>query len=174
MVEAIRNPPGRSVRIAVVGKYTDHVDSYKSVQEALIHGGIENNIAVNIDWISSERFDREADPGSRLDRYDGILIPGGFGPRGVEGMLRTICWAREVRRPFFGICLGLQCAVIEVARDVTGLQEANSLEFDSESPDPVICLMDSQRQVTDKGGPCALARIRRGSSPAPRWRRSRA
>jgi len=170
MVEAIHNPLGQSVRIAVVGKYTDHVDSYKSVQEALIHGGIANDVAVEIDWISSERFNREEDLGRRLDRYDGILIPGGFGARGVEGMLRTIRWAREVGRPFFGICLGLQCAVIEFSRDVLGLHGANSLEFDSDSPDPVICLMDSQRQVTDKGGTMRLgaypARIAPGSRVA--------
>ncbi|MDE0081392.1 MAG: CTP synthase [Gammaproteobacteria bacterium] len=156
IVEAIRNPPGREARIAVVGKYTDHVDSYKSVQEALIHGGIANNVSVGIDWISSETFDRSEDPGRRLDRYDGILIPGGFGPRGIEGMLRTIRWARVAGRPFLGICLGLQCAVIEFARDVCRLDGANSLEFDLETPDPVICLMDSQRRVTDKGGTMRL------------------
>lgn len=156
LVDAIRNPPGREVRVAVVGKYTDHVDSYKSVQQALIHGGIANDVAVKIDWISSEVFDRSVDPGFRLDRYDGILIPGGFGPRGVEGMLRTIRWSREVGRPFFGICLGLQCAVIEFARDVCGLHQAHSLEFDAASPDPVICLMDSQHRVTDKGGTMRL------------------
>ena len=167
MVDAIRNPRGREVRIAVVGKYTDHVDSYKSVQQALIHGGIANDISVEIDWISSEVFDHADDPGPRLDRYDGILIPGGFGPRGVEGMLKTIRWAREIGRPFFGICLGLQCAVIEFARDACGLSTASSLEFDPESPDPVICLMDSQRQVTRKGGTMRLgaypARLKRGS-----------
>ncbi len=170
IVEAIQAPPGRTVRIAVVGKYTDHVDSYKSVQQALIHGGIANDVTVAIDWISSETFDRDEDPGRRLERYDGILIPGGFGPRGVEGMLRTIRWVRAERRPFFGICLGLQCAVIEFARNVSGLEEANSLEFDPESPHPVICLMDSQRQVTDKGGTMRLgaypARLNAGSRVA--------
>ncbi len=170
MVGAIRNPPGRTVRIAVVGKYTNRVDSYKSVQQALIHGGIANDVAVEIDWILSEVFDRDEDPEQRLGCYDGILIPGGFGPRGIEGMLRTIQWAREVERPFFGICLGLQCAVIEFSRNVTGLHEAHSLEFNSESPDPVICLMDSQRQVTNKGGTMRLgaylARLKPGSKVA--------
>jgi CTP synthase len=168
MVDTIRNPPGQVVRIAVVGKYTDHVDSYKSVQEALIHGGIANDAAVEIDWISSEVFDRDEDPGKRLDPYDGILIPGGFGPRGVEGMLRTIRWARESGRPYFGICLGLQCAVIEFSRNVLGLTAAHSLEFDAETPHPVICLMDSQRQVTDKGGTMRL-----GAYPARLDTRSR-
>ncbi len=170
MVDAILNPPGKKVRIAVVGKYTEHVDSYKSVQEALIHGGIANDVAVSIDWISSEVFDQVEDPRTRLARYDGILIPGGFGPRGVEGMLRTIRWAREERRPFFGICLGLQCAVIELARNVAGLGDAHSLEFDVDTPHPVICLMDSQRQVTDKGGTMRLgaypARLEAGSKVA--------
>ena len=156
MVHAIRNPPGPEARIAVVGKYTDHVDSYKSVQEALIHGGIANDASVRIDWISSEVFDRSANPGAQLDGYDAILIPGGFGSRGVEGMLRTIRWARVAGRPFFGICLGLQCAVIEFARDVCELAGANSLEFDTQTADPVICLMDSQRRVTDKGGTMRL------------------
>ena len=156
MVHAIRNPPGPEARIAVVGKYTDHVDSYKSVQEALIHGGIANDASVRIDWISSGVFDRSANPGAQLDGYDAILIPGGFGSRGVEGMLRTIRWARVTGRPFFGICLGLQCAVIEFARDVCELAGANSFEFDTQTPDPVICLMDSQRRVTDKGGTMRL------------------
>ncbi len=155
MVELIRSPTRGRVRIAVVGKYTELVDSYKSVQEALIHGGIANEVRVDIDWISSEVFE-EGDVASRLERYDGVLIPGGFGPRGVEGMLRTIRWLREAGRPFFGICLGLQCAVIEFARNVCGLERSHSIEFASDSPDPVICLMDSQREVTRKGGTMRL------------------
>jgi CTP synthase len=155
MVETIRRPSGGEVRIAVVGKYTDLVDSYKSVQEALIHGGIAHDVGVEIDWISSEAFEAQT-PERSLEGYDGILIPGGFGERGVEGMLQAIRWARESGRPFFGICLGLQCAVIEFARNVCDLGESDSLEFAADSPDPVICLMDSQREVTDKGGTMRL------------------
>ena len=155
MVERVKHPARGSVRIAVVGKYTELVDSYKSVQEALIHGGIANNVGVEIDWLSSEQF--EHDTGAeRLQAYDGLLIPGGFGPRGIEGMLSAVSWAREHDLPFFGICLGLQCAVIEFARSVVGLSGSDSSEFSEESPDPVICLMDSQRNLTTKGGTMRL------------------
>jgi len=156
MIEKVKTPRGGSVRIAVVGKYTELVDSYKSVQEALIHGGIANDVKVEIDWLGSERFEEGTDLADRIQRYDGLLIPGGFGPRGVEGMLLAIRWAREHEMPFFGICLGLQCAVIEFARNVCGLEESHSYEFARESPDPVICLMDSQLQVTTKGGTMRL------------------
>ena len=155
MVERAKHPARGSVRIAVVGKYTELVDSYKSVQEALIHGGIANNVGVEIDWLSSEQF--EHDTGAeRLQAYDGLLIPGGFGPRGIEGMLSAVSWAREHDLPFFGICLGLHCAVIEFARSVVGLSASDSSEFAEESPDPVICLMDSQRNITTKGGTMRL------------------
>jgi CTP synthase len=123
---------------------------------------------VEIDWISSETFE-QGTPDASLTTYDGILIPGGFGERGVEGMLRAIRWAREEGRPFFGICLGLQCAVIEFARNVCGLGESDSLEFAAHAPDPVICLMDSQREVTDKGGTMRL-----GAYPATLTEGSRA
>ncbi len=155
MVERIRSPSSGPVRVAVVGKYTDLVDSYKSIQQALIHGGIANDVGVEVDWISSEDFERGEDL-SELDSHDGILIPGGFGPRGVEGMLEAIRHAREEGIPFFGICLGLQCAVIEFARNVVGLTYSHSFEFNHESPHPVICLMDSQLQVTTKGGTMRL------------------
>ncbi|MGD8361599.1 MAG: CTP synthase [Gemmatimonadota bacterium] len=155
MVERIRSPGGGPVRIAVVGKYTELVDSYKSIQQALIHGGIANDVGVEIEWISSERFEGGEDL-STLEGYNGILIPGGFGPRGVEGMLEAIRWARVGEVPFFGICLGLQCAVIEFARNVVGLEYSHSFEFAEDSPHPVICLMDSQRQVTTKGGTMRL------------------
>jgi CTP synthase len=167
MVRTARAPSRGRVRIAVVGKYTDLVDAYKSVQEGLIHGGIANDVEVEIDWLSSEGFESEGGPGARLEGFDGILIPGGFGPRGIEGMLEAIRWARETERPLFGICLGLQCAVIEYARNVCGLEGAHSLEFDPDTPHPVIALMDSQRKVTDKGGTMRLgaypARLEAGS-----------
>jgi CTP synthase len=155
MVERVKRPSQGVVRIAVVGKYTQLVDSYKSVHEALIHGGIASDVGVEIDWLSSEDFD-----GGRteavLERYDGLLIPGGFGVRGVEGMLEAVRWAREQGLPFFGICLGLQCAVIEYARNVCGLAESNSSEFSGDADQIVICLMDSQRQVTNLGGTMRL------------------
>jgi CTP synthase len=155
LVQRIEHPGSGTVRIAVVGKYTELVDSYKSVQESLIHGGIANDVKVVIDWLGSEQFETGSGV-ERLRQYDGLLIPGGFGPRGVEGMLRAIRWARENEMPFFGICLGLQCAVIEFARTVCGLEESHSFEFAEKSPDPVICLMDSQLQVTTKGGTMRL------------------
>ena len=162
MVNTVKEPGSGSVRIAVVGKYTALVDSYKSIQEALTHGGIANDVGVEIEWLSSEQFS-EGEGVSILKRFDGLLIPGGFGPRGVEGMLEAIRWARENGLPFFGICLGLQCAVIEYARNVCGLEDSHSSEFAEDSADPVICLLDSQLQVTTKGGtmrlgayPCAL------------------
>jgi len=155
MVEKSMRPSRGAVRIAVVGKYTSLVDSYKSVQQALLHGGIANDVGVEIDWLSSEAFDAES-AASRLAPYDGLLIPGGFGPRGIEGMVSAIRHARESGLPFFGICLGLQCAVIEFARNVCGLEESHSIEFQDDAADPVICLMDSQHQVTRKGGTMRL------------------
>jgi CTP synthase len=168
-VDRIRQPAQGRVRIAVVGKYTSLIDAYKSVQEALVHGGISNDVGVDIDWISSEQIEE----GGSLDwlaEYHGLLIPGGFGERGIEGMLKVIEWARTHDRPFFGICLGLQCAVIEYARNVCGLSDSHSVEFLREVSDPVICLMDSQRQVTDMGGTMRLGaypcRIQEGSRAA--------
>ena len=163
MVNRVKRPSSGEVRIAVVGKYTALVDSYKSIQEALIHGGIANDVKVRTDWLSSEQFEQGRGV-DLLEDYHGLLIPGGFGPRGVEGMLMAIRWARENHLPFFGICLGLQCAVVEFARNVCGLEESHSSEFHEDTPDPVICLLDTQLQVTTKGGtmrlgayPCALA-----------------
>ena len=155
LVERLKNPSNGVVRIAVVGKYVALIDSYKSVQEALIHGGIGADTRVEIDWLSSEDFEN-GQSADKLAAYHGLLIPGGFGVRGVEGMLSAIRWARENGLPFFGICLGMQTAIIEFSRTVCGIQEAHSAEWERETTDPVICLMDSQRQITDLGGTMRL------------------
>jgi CTP synthase len=155
LVKRIKEPSGGTVRIAVVGKYTELVDSYKSIQESLIGGGIANDVGVDIAWIRAQEFE-EGRPLEDLAQYDGLLIPGGFGERGIEGMLMAIEWARTRELPFFGICLGLQCAVIEYSRNVCGLESANSFEFDVESTEPVVGLMDSQLNVTNKGGTMRL------------------
>ena len=164
MVQRIVAPSER-VKIAVVGKYTDFVDSYKSVQEALIHGGIANDVGVDINWISSDDFVDARAAAEILGRNDGLLVPGGFGVRGVEGMVDAIQYAREHAVPFFGICLGMQTAIIEFARNVCGLDDSHSSEFSPECDNPVISLMESQQHVTDMGGtmrlgayPCRLAR----------------
>jgi CTP synthase len=155
MVRRIKEPTNGTVKIAVVGKYTQLVDSYKSVHEALIHGGIASDVAVDIHWLSSEDFEN-ASPADVLSGFDGLLIPGGFGVRGVEGMVDAITYARTNKIPFFGICLGLQVAVIEYARNVAGMAESHSSEFNKDASEQVICLMDSQRRVTDMGGTMRL------------------
>ena len=155
MVRRFKKPESGEARIAVVGKYTNLVDSYKSIQEALIHGGISNDVKVSVEWLSSEDFDGENHV-NLLKDFQGLLIPGGFGPRGIEGMLEAVRWSRENQIPFFGICLGLQCAVIEFARNVCNLEGSHSTEFLEDASDPVICLLDSQRQVTKKGGTMRL------------------
>ena len=148
--------PRERVRIAVVGKYTDFVDSYKSVQEALIHGGIANDVGVEIDWVSSERFSSPQRAAEVLAGHHGLLVPGGFGVRGVEGMVEAIRYARESGLPFFGICLGMQTAIIEFARNVLGLDDSHSSEFAPECENAVISLMESQQHVTDMGGTMRL------------------
>jgi CTP synthase len=157
--------PHERVRIAVVGKYTDYADSYKSVQEALIHGGIANDVGVDIQWMSSEDFLVPERAEHILGTVDGLLVPGGFGVRGVEGMVEAVRQAREGGLPFFGICLGMQTAIIEFARNVCGLDDSHSSEFAPECDNPVISLMESQQHVTDMGGtmrlgayPCRLGR----------------
>ena len=164
MVQRVVSPHER-VTIAVVGKYTDFVDSYKSVQEALIHGGIANDVGVDIDWVSSDSFSDGSTARTILAAHDGVLVPGGFGVRGVEGMVEAIRAAREDGMPFFGICLGMQTAIIEFARNVCGLDDSHSSEFAPECDNAVIALMESQQHVTDMGGtmrlgayPCRLAR----------------
>ena len=169
MVERVLRP-AREVRIAVVGKYTDLHDAYKSVQEALIHGGIAHDARVRIDWVASDRFTDQAAAESVLGQVDGLLVPGGFGERGVEGMVEAVRWAREHGLPFFGICLGLQVAIIEFARNVCGLDDVNSTEFQPDCATPVIALMAAQRDVATMGGTMRLgayaARLRAGSRVA--------
>ena len=169
MTERVLHPKEK-VRIAVVGKYTDLSDAYKSVQEALIHGGIANEVGVEISWIASDGFTDQETAGTQLKGYDGLLIPGGFGVRGVDGMVEAIRYARENGLPFFGICLGLQVAIIEFARNVCKLPNTNSTEFEPECETPVIALMQSQKQVMDMGGTMRLgayaARLRPGSRAA--------
>ena len=169
MVEKILHPK-HAVRIAVVGKYTDLHDAYKSVQEALIHGGIASDAGVQIDWLSSDQFTSQEAAGRLLGEYDGLLVPGGFGVRGIEGMIEAIRWARENQLPFFGICLGLQVAVIEFARNVCGMAETSSTEFEPECETPVIAIMANQREVKDMGGTMRLgayaARLRKDSRAA--------
>ena len=161
MVERMRHPR-HEVEIAVVGKYVAAPDAYLSVVEALTHGGAAHDTRVKIRWVPSE--DLEHQPADRvLDGVDGILVPGGFGSRGVEGMVVAARYARERKIPYFGICLGMQVAVIEIARNVCGLVGANSSEFDPDTPHPVVDLMPDQADVDNLGGtmrlglyPCVL------------------
>ena len=155
MVERITHPHGR-VRIAVIGKYTGLVDSYKSVQEALIHGGIANDVGVDVSWLASDLFVNRERTRELLADFDGVLVPGGFGVRGIEGMLEAIGFARESGLPFFGICLGMQTAIIEFARNVIGLSDSHSSEFAPDCGNAVISLMEDQQHVTDMGGTMRL------------------
>ncbi|MGA2089988.1 MAG: CTP synthase [Endomicrobiales bacterium] len=144
--------PKQTVSIAVAGKYTELKDAYKSIWEALKHGGFSHIAGVDIRYIDVEREDLEEE----LSKVDGILVPGGFGDRGVEGKIRVITYAREKKVPFFGICLGMQCAVIEFSRNVCGLKDAHSSEFNPTTKHPVIDLMSEQKKITSKGGTMRL------------------
>ncbi len=144
-----------TVRIAVVGKYINLQDSYKSIYEAMAHAGIYNKYQVETIKIDAERVNPQS-VNTILDSVDGILVPGGFGDRGINGKIDAIKYAREVKKPFFGICLGMQCAVIEFARNILCLADASSTEFDPKTPNPVICLMEEQLGVTDVGGTMRL------------------
>jgi CTP synthase len=169
MVETVLRP-GDRVRIAIVGKYTQLVDAYKSIQEALIHGGIANNVGVTLEWQPSDRFTDLETAQKLLAPYDALLIPGGFGIRGIEGMVQAVEAARIRRMPFFGICLGMQVAIIEFARNVCRISDANSSEFEAECGNPVISLLPSQRNVQDMGGTMRLGaytcKLRAGSQIA--------
>ncbi len=154
LVRIVKNPVDE-VRIGMVGKYVAYEDSYKSLNEALHHGGFAHKAKVQLEFLEAEKFE-SGDPGPELSKVDGVLVPGGFGIRGIEGMIRAITYARENRIPFFGICLGMQCATIEMARSLLGLRRANSTEFDPNTPDPVIDLMPDQREIEAKGGTMRL------------------
>jgi CTP synthase len=154
LLHRLRNPD-TEISIAVVGKYAEHKDAYKSIYEAIDHAGIEHHAQIRVGRILSEDIQREG-PERLLSGYDGILVPGGFGERGVEGKVDAIRWARQRKIPFLGICLGMQCAVIEFARNVVGLGGANSTEFDKDTPYPVVCLLDEQQNITEKGGTMRL------------------
>jgi len=158
-----KEPQHGSVSIALVGKYVHLRDSYKSLHEALVHGGIANDVRVETKYVDSESLDGEDALRKLLDEHDAVLVPGGFGDRGTEGKVQAIRWARENDVPFFGICLGMQMAVVEFARHVCGLEGANSAEFAPDAPHLVVDLMPDQRRVRDMGAtmrlgayPCAL------------------
>jgi CTP synthase len=156
MVDRIANP-SKNVTIAIVGKYVALQDAYLSVAESLRHAGIANDAAIQIKWINSEDVEAEdVDLAEQFGDVDGILVPGGFGDRGVEGKIRAIQYARENKVPYFGLCLGMQCAVIEYARNVCGLKGAHSVEMDPDTPHPVIALMPEQVDVEDMGGTMRL------------------
>ncbi|MGB9663995.1 MAG: CTP synthase [Ignavibacteria bacterium] len=152
-VERIKKPEDE-VNIGICGKYVDLHDAYKSITETFVHAGAENNLKVNLIWLSAEKFEYE-DPAELLKNVHGLLVPGGFGERGIEGKIRAIKFARENKIPFFGICLGMQCAVIEFARNVCGLKQANSTEF-RKTRQNVIDLMPDQRKIKDLGGTMRL------------------
>ncbi len=162
MVDRMKNPLAE-VNIGLIGKYVEYEDSYKSLKEALIHGGLAHRLRVNVHWIESEQL-QWPECARELERYDGILVPGGFGKRGVEGMINAIRYAREDKVPYFGICLGMQTMVIEFARNVCGLADANSTEFDPATPNRVIYKLRELKGIDELGGtmrlgayPCLLA-----------------
>ena len=161
MINNIRNIKDE-VSIAIVGKYVQLQDSYLSVAESLRHGGFKNNVKVNVGFIDSETVTAN-NVAEVLKGYKGIVVPGGFGNRGIKGKIETIKYARENNIPFLGICLGMQMAVVEFAKNVLGLEDVNSAEFDENAKNPVIHIMDDQKDVQEKGGtmrlgayPCVL------------------
>ena len=155
MVSKLIHPSSGEVEIAVVGKYIGLRDSYKSIYEALSHGGIANDVRVNIRMVESEKIEEDG-PDEILNGVQGILIPGGFGDRGIEGKIDAARFARENNIPYFGICLGMQCAVMEFARNVCNMENANSLEFNESTAYPVIDMMEEQKKIVAKGGTMRL------------------
>ncbi|MFP6637372.1 MAG: CTP synthase [Nitrospinaceae bacterium] len=154
-INQILQKPSGEVKVGIVGKYLDLKESYKSLTEALIHGGIGNNVQVNFEWIDAEALENE-DASTLLKGCDGILVPGGFGDRGIEGKIKAVQFARENKVPFFGICLGMHCAAIEFARNVANLKNANSSEFSTTSPYLIIDLLPDQNAKGDMGGTMRL------------------
>ena len=154
MIETVKHPEGE-VDICLVGKYAEFKDAYMSLNQALVHGGIANKLRVNIDWVEAELLE-EGEVAAALARYDGVLVPGGFGRRGIEGKVNAVAFARENKVPFFGICLGMQCAVIEFARHKAGLKKANSEEFDPDCPHKVFVLWRNLPRAADLGGTMRL------------------
>ncbi|MFN2169300.1 MAG: CTP synthase, partial [Anaerolineae bacterium] len=175
MLTTLVTPPRGELEIAVVGKYISLRDSYKSIYEALTHGGIASEVGVKVRMVESEDVEKRGAEAC-LKGAAGILVPGGFGDRGIEGKIASIRYARENRIPFFGICLGMQCAVIEFARHVCGLEGAHSMEFVPGTPHPVIDLMEAQKTVTDKGGTMRLGaypcQLREGTRAAAAYGRA--
>jgi CTP synthase len=155
LVSTIKEPSNGSVRIAIVGKYVELEDSYKSLREALTHAGVASSLRVNVNWIESENLMKD-DYENDLQDYDAILVPGGFGKRGIAGMLRAIKYARKSGTPYFGICLGMQTACIEFARNVCGLRDADSTEFNEETPFPIIFKLRDLVDVDELGGTMRL------------------
>lgn len=158
MVDRIKNPKDE-VEIGLVGKYAGLRDSYMSLNQALIHGGLANRLKVKIDWIEAEALEKD-DPAKILGSKDGILVPGGFGKRGIEGKIRAVTYARENKIPFFGICLGMQCASIEYARSLAGLKKANSTEFVPDAPHKIIVRWRELARDCDMGGSMRLGQYR--------------
>jgi CTP synthase len=155
LVYRMHHPLGE-VRIAVVGKYVQLEDAYKSLREALLHGGLAHNYKTVLEWVEAEEIDSVENAAKRLYGYDGILVPGGFGKRGMQGMIYTIQYARERKVPFFGVCLGMQCATVEYARDVAGLQQADTTESNPQAPDRVIYKLRELLGVDEMGGTMRL------------------
>ncbi|MBA2340758.1 MAG: CTP synthase, partial [Pyrinomonadaceae bacterium] len=155
LVATVRDPASGEVTIGIVGKYVELEDSYKSLREALTHGGVANNLRVNVRWVESETLTNDADE-DHLRDFDAILVPGGFGRRGIVGMIRAISYARRSGTPYFGICLGMQTAVIEYARSVCGLTGADSTEFDEQAAHPVIFKLRDLVGVEEMGGTMRL------------------
>jgi CTP synthase len=167
LVSTIKEPSAGDVKIAIVGKYVELEDSYKSLREALTHAGVANNLKVNVQWIESESLIDDENYQTRLQDFDAILVPGGFGKRGISGMLRAIKYARKSGTPYFGICLGMQTACIEFARNVCGLRDADSTEFNADTPFPVIFKLRDLVNVEELGGTMRLGawacRLKEGS-----------